>query len=246
MSNYETSLKVSFVNLSDEEISKKLKTGNLSDEARVVAERVLNEREFGDNKSMVKEQAHQTELESPVYLSSEQNKKYVKGNVIVWMVTLFLIGAGLLDTTAKNIIEFKFFNGLIFSFIGLIFYLIYLKFKTSDWTTDELRNTYKRNFLGALLAIGIALISIISTINLHNSAVMVWLKLVVLSIIFMMYMKSKKSANYAFAIYSLIPITSEFLFRSSGSTIFWAFGFFVAAQSILIDYVINSESIESA
>ena len=94
MSNYETSLKASLDNLSDDEISKKLKTGNLSGEARVVTEQVLNEREFGDNKSVVKGQAHHAELESSLYLNSEQNKKYVKGKVIVWMVTLFLIGAG--------------------------------------------------------------------------------------------------------------------------------------------------------
>ena len=54
MSNYETSLKASLDNLSDEEISKKLKTGYFSDEARAVAEQVLSERGFASNESTEK------------------------------------------------------------------------------------------------------------------------------------------------------------------------------------------------
>jgi hypothetical protein len=88
----------------------KLKTGYFSDESQVIPSQVLSEREIEYNKSEVKGQAHQTEFESPVFLSSEQNKKYVEGNVIVWMVTLFLIGAGFLDTTSKNKFEFYFFK----------------------------------------------------------------------------------------------------------------------------------------
>jgi hypothetical protein len=61
----------------------------------------------------------------------------------------------------------------------------------------------------------------------------------------MMYVKSKKSTNYAFAIYSLIPIATDFLFGSNGSTMICAFGFLVSAKSILIDEVINARSSES-
>ena len=245
MSNYETRLKASLVNLSDDEISKKLKIGNLSGEARVVTEQVLNEREFGDNKSVVKGQAHHAELESSLYLNSEQNKKYVKGKVIVWMVTLFLIGAGFLDTTSKNIFEFKFLNGLICAFIGTMIHLIYINVKKKDWTTAELKKTYQRNFVGALVVIGITFISKISRINLDTFPAIAWLDLVVLSIIFMMFLKSKKLANHVFAIYCLIPIATDFVFVSNGSTMIWAFGFLVSAKSILISEVINLESSES-
>ena len=220
----------------------KLKTGYFSDESQVIAAQVLSEREFGDNKSIVKEQAHQTEFESPAYLSSEQNKKYVKGNVIVWMVTLFLIGAGFLDTTSKNKFEFYFLNGLVCAFIGTIIHLIYINFKKKVWTTAELTKAYKRNFVGALVVIGITFIFNISRINLDTSPIMAWLDLAVLSTIFMMYVKSKKSTNYAFAIYSLMPIATDFLFGSNGSTMIFAFGFLVSAKSILIDEVINAKS----
>ena len=220
----------------------KLKTGYFSDESQVIAAQVLSEREFGDNKSIVKEQAHQTEFESPAYLSSEQNKKYIKGNVIVWMVTLFLIGAGFLDTTSKNKFEFYFFNGLVCAFIGTIIHLIYINFEKKVWTTAELTKAYKRNFIGALVVIGITFIFNISRINLDTSPIMAWLDLAVLSTIFMMYVKSKKSTNYVFAIYSLLPIATDFLFGSNGSTMIFAFGFLVSAKSILIDEVINAKS----
>jgi hypothetical protein len=197
-----------------------------------------------NNKSDVKEQAHQTELESPVYLSSEQNKKYVKGNVIVWMVTLFLIGAGLLSTS-HNIATFMFVHGIICAFIGSMIHLIYINVKKKDWTTAELKKTYQRNFVGALVVIGITFISKISRINLDTFPAMAWLDLVVLSIIFMMFLKSKKLANHVFAIYCLIPIASDFVFVSDGSTMIWAFGFLVSAKSILISEVINPESSES-
>lgn len=245
MSNYETSLKASLDNLSDDEISKQLKTGYFSDESQVIAAQVLSEREFGDNKSIVKEQAHQTEFESPAYLSSEQNKKYIKGKVIVWMVTLFLIGAGFLDTTSKNKFEFYFFNGLVCAFIGTIIHLIYINVKKRDWTTAELKKTYQRNFVGALVVIGITFISKISRINLDTFPAIAWLDLVVLSIIFMMFLKSKKLANHVFAIYCLIPIATDFVFVSNDSTMIWAFGFLVSAKSILISEVINPESSES-
>ena len=198
-----------------------------------------------NNKSEVKEQAHQTESESPVFLSSEQNKKYVEGNVIVWMVTLFLIGAGFLDTTSKNKFEFYFSNGLVCAFIGTIIHLIYINFKKKIWTTAELTKAYKRNFIGALVVIGITFIFNISKINLDTSPIMAWVDLAVLSTIFMMYVRSKKSTNYAFAIYSLIPIATDFLFGSNGSTMICAFGFFVSAKSILLDEVINARSSES-
>ena len=222
-----------------------LKTGYFSDESQVIPSQVLSEREIEDNKSEVKGQAHQTESESPVFLSSKQNKKYVKGNVIVWMVTLFLIGAGFLDTTSKNKFEFYFLNGLVCAFIGTIIHLIYINFKKKVWTTAELKKAYKRNFFGALVVIGINFILNISRINLDTSPTMTWLDLAVLSTIFMMYVKSKKSTNYAFAIYSLIPIATDFLFGSNGSTIICAFGFLVSAKSILIDEVINARSSES-
>jgi cytochrome c biogenesis factor len=196
---------------------------------------------IGFIKSVLKKQVNQGDLKIPVYLSNEQNKKYVVGNVILWMVTAFLIGAGLLNTTSKNITEFKFFNGLIFSLMGTIFYLIYIKVK-KNWTTAEIKKTYQRNLVGALIVIGIVFLFNISRINLDTSPVTAWLELVVLSIFFMMYMSNKKSANHAFAIYALIPIATDFIFGSNGSTMIWAFGFLVSAKSILINEVINSES----
>ena len=220
----------------------KLKTGYFSDESQVIPSQVLSEREIEYNRSDVKRQAHQTESESPVFLSSEQNKKYVEGNVIVWMVTLFLIGAGFLDTTSKNKFEFYFLNGLVCAFIGTIIHLIYINFKKKVWTTAELKKAYKRNFFGALVVIGVTFIFNISRINLDTSPTMAWLDLAVLSTIFMMYVKSKKSTNYAFAIYSLMPIATDFLFGSNGSTMIFAFGFLVSAKSILIDEVINAKS----
>ncbi len=180
-----------------------------------------------------------------VYLSNEQNKKYVIGNVTVWMVALFLIGAGLQDTTSKNIAEFKFFNGLICALFGTIIHLIYIKVQKKDWTTAELEKTYRRNFFGALVVICIAFIFNISRINLDTSPVTDWLELAVLSIIFMMYMSNKKSANHAFAMYALIPIATDFIFGSNGGTLFFVFGFFVSAQSILIGELINPKNNKS-
>ena len=223
----------------------KLKTGYFSDEPQVIPPQVLSEREIEYNRSDVKRQAHQTESESPFFLSSEQNKKYVEGNIIVWMVTLFLIGAVFLDTTSKNKFEFYFLNGIVCAFIGTIIHLIYINFKKKVWTTAELKKAYVRNFVGALVVIGITFIFNMSRINLDTSPIMAWLDLAVLSTIFMMYVKSKKSTNYAFAIYSLIPIATDFLFGSNGSTMIWAFGFLVSAKSILIDEVINARSSES-
>ena len=174
-----------------------------------------------------------------VYLSNEQNKKYVIGNVIVWMVTLFLIGAGLQDTTSKNIVEFKFFNGLICALIGTIIHLIYIKAQKKDWITSELEKTYRRNFFCALVVICIVFIFNISRINLEASSVTDWLELIALAIIFMMYMSSKKSANHALAIYALIPIATDFIFGSNGSTLIFAFGFLVSMKSILINEVMS-------
>ena len=198
--------------------------------------------EVQNEQSFLKEQANKVNLESPLYLSSEQNRKYVTGNLIVGMITFFLLGAGLLETTSKNILEFKFLNGLVCAFIGTIIHLIYINFKKKVWTTAELTKAYKRNFVGALVVIGITFIFNISRINLDTSPIMAWLDLAVLSTIFMMYVKSKKSTNYAFAIYSLMPIATDFLFGSNGSTMICAFGFLVSAKSILIDEVINAKS----
>ena len=75
-------------------------------------------------------------LESPLYLSSEQNRKYIKGNLIVGMITFFLLGAGLLETTSKNILEFKFLNGLVCAFTGLLIHLIYIKLKKESGLSD--------------------------------------------------------------------------------------------------------------
>ncbi len=177
-----------------------------------------------------------------VYLSSWQNKKYVKGNLIVWIVTLFLIGAGLQDTTSKNIAEFKFFNGLICALIGTIIHLIYIKVQKKDWITSELEKTYRRNFFGALVVIFIVFTFNISRINLETSSVTDWLELIVLAIIFMMYITNKKSANHAFAIYALIPIATDFIFGSNGSTLIFAFGFLVCMKSILINEVMRSRN----
>jgi hypothetical protein len=197
-------------------------------------------KEVQNEQSLLKEQAHKVNLESPLYLSSEQNRKYIKGNLIVGMITFFLLGAGLLETTSKNILEFKFVNGLVCAFTGLLIHLIYIKLKKREWTTTDLINTYKRNFILALVVICISFFSNIPRINLDSFHVMAWLNLFVLSTIFTMYLKNKKLANYAFATYSLVPIASEFLFRSNGNTIFCAFGFYVAAQSILINAEINT------
>jgi hypothetical protein len=93
MSNYETSLKASLDNLSDEEISKKLKTGYFSDEARVVAEQVLSERGIASNEITENRAVGEISHEGLDYLTEEQNKKLVTGNVIVTMIALFLIGA---------------------------------------------------------------------------------------------------------------------------------------------------------
>ena len=73
MSNYETSLKASLDNLSDEEISKKLKTGYFSDEARVVAEQVLSERGIASNEATEKRVVGQISQEGLDYLTQEQN-----------------------------------------------------------------------------------------------------------------------------------------------------------------------------
>ena len=75
---------------------------------------------------------------------------------------------------------------------------------------------------------------------------MAWLDLIVLAIIFIMYVNSKKSAKQILAIYSLIPIAIALVFGSNGNTMIWAFGFLVAANSILISEVINPEIDESA
>jgi len=194
---------------------------------------------IGYIKSILKKQVNHDDLKIPVYLSNEQNKKYVIGNVIVWMITVFLIGAGLQDTTSKNITEFKFFNGLICAFIGTIIHLIYIKVQKKDWITSELEKTYRHNFFGALVVICIVFLFNISRINLDTSPVTAWLELVVLLIILMMYLSNKKSANHAFAIYALIPIATDFIFGSNGSTMIWAFGFFVSAQSVLISELIK-------
>jgi hypothetical protein len=93
--------------------------------------------------------------------------------------------------------------------------------------------------------IQLTFISKISRINLDTFPAMAWLDLVVLSIIFMMFVKSKKSANHALAIYCLNPIATDFVFVSNGSTMIWAFGFLVSAKLILISEVINPESSES-
>jgi hypothetical protein len=198
--------------------------------------------EVQNEQSFLKEQANKVNLESPLYLSSEQNRKYVKGNLIAGMITFFLLGASLLETTSKNILEFKFLNGLFCAFTGLLIHLIYIKLKKREWTTTDLINTYKRNFILALIVIFISFFSNIPRINLDSFHVMAWLNLLVLSTIFTMYIKNKKLAHYAFAIYSLVPIASEFLFHGNGNTIFCAFGFYVAAQSTLISGLLCQSS----
>lgn len=245
MSNYEVSLKASLDNLSDEEISKKLKAGHFTDEARPVAEQILKERGFASNDTIENNYSHQVVTESPDFLSYEQNKKYIKGNVIVWMVTLFLIGASQLSGS-KNIPAFMFFQGLIYAFVGTIIHLIYIKLKKKEWTVLEIKKNYRNNFIGALIVIGLAFISTISRIYFDVASVMAWLDLVVLAIIFIMYINSKKEAKYALAIYSLIPIAIALIFGSNGNTMIWAFGFLVSANSILINEIINPGDNKSA
>jgi hypothetical protein len=199
---------------------------------------------IGYIKSVLKKQVNQADLKIPVYLSSEQSKKYVVGNVIVWMLTLFFIGGGLIETS-KNVPEIHIFNGLIYAFIGTSIHLIYITVKNKHWTSAKIKITYRHNFVGALVILVIVFISNISRINLDTSPVIAWLELVVLAIIFMMYVNSKKLTNHVFAIYSLIPIAPVFIFGSNGSTMIWAFGFLVSAKSILINKVINPESTKS-
>jgi len=245
MSNYETSLKASLDNLSNEEISKKLKTGYFSDEAREVAEQVLNERGFASNESTEKiKEVEGSESSNSSYLTPEQNKKFMTGNVVIWMIGLFLFGASQYSTY-RDIPAFLFFQGLFYAIFGTIIHLIYLKIKKKTWTLEELRKKYRSNFKTALFVIGLALLSTIVRIFFNLTSILAWLDLVVLSVILAMYLKSANSAKNALAIYSLIPVAVGLIFGVNGNIIIWAFGFFVAAQSILINDVINPEGSES-
>jgi hypothetical protein len=246
MSSYESSLRASLGNLSDEEISKKLKTGYFSDEALVVAVQVLNERGFASDEAKAKEKIVLGESENKTsnYLTSVQNNNFVKGNVLVWMVSLFLFGVSSY-TKNRDIPAVLLIQGLFYSVIGTIVHLIYIKLKKKTWTLEELRKKYNSNFKVALVVIGIAFISTLVRIYFNVATFIAWVDLVVLSIIFVMYIKSVKVAKHALAIYSLIPALIGISLGLDGNIMIWAFGFLVAAQSILINNVINSKTIDA-
>ena len=245
MSNYETSLKASLDNLSDEEISKKLKTGYFSDEARVIAEQVLSERGFANNESTEKQKevVRVSESSNSTFLTPEQNKKFMTGNIVIWMISLFLFGASQYSTH-RDIPAFLFFQGLFYAIFGTIIHLIYLKIKKKTWTLEDLTKKYRSNFKTALFVIGLALLSSIVRIFFNFASILAWLDLVVLLVILAMYLNSANSAKNALAIYSLIPVAVGLIFGVNGNIIIWAFGFFVAAQSILINDVLNTEGSE--
>jgi hypothetical protein len=244
MNNYETSLKASLDNLSDEEISKKLKTGYFSDEARVIAEQVLNERGFASNESTEKVGLHESNGSPTSILTEEENNKFVRGNLLVWMVGLFLFGVSSFSKF-KDIPALLLAQGILYSLIGTIIHFIYVKIKKKTWTIEELKKKYRSNFKAALVVIGIAFISTLVRLYFNVATILAWIDLIVLAIIFVMYIQSAKLAKHALAIYSLIPALIGVSLGINGNIIIWAFGFLVAAQSILIHNVINTESSES-
>jgi hypothetical protein len=244
MSNYETSLKASLDNLSDEEISKKLKTGYFSDEARVVAEQVLSERGIASNEITENRAVGEISHEGLDYLTEEQNKKLVTGNVIVTMIALFLIGASQLNKLS-DVPGVLFFQGLALAFVGTIIHLIYIQIKKKRWTVTELKKKYRTNFKWALFVIGLALFFTALRIFFNSTTVGTWIDLIVLGVILAMYLKSSKGAKNLLAIYSLLPPLSAIVLGSYGNTMVWALGFYVAAESLLIESVLISESRES-
>jgi cation transport ATPase len=232
MSSYEETLRASFERLSDEELLHKVNQNHYTEEAEVIARKILLERGMKVAEPEAKEILDKdNEIDT---LTLEQQNSFNNKNAFIWFVSLYIFGLSQMSDARTPLI----FTGLLYGVVGTLIYFIVIKIRAKKITIDELKKKYKNNYGTIIFVIGLAAVfSVIRAVFAPNFWTFV--DVAALIIFMVMLFNRVKFTKQLIAVASLIPAFIATISGDSNGAGIWAFAFFVAAQSLLIEDIFS-------
>ena len=242
MSDYEDTVRYSLSNFDDEDILERLRKGFFTDEARLIALKILDERGYQQLDGVFAKRQPEAGLTEAV---EEQRIKigFSFQYLFVRIVWLFLLGHSIpiartefyLTEVAKS--AFHLFMGIIFAVVGSVITAIIMYRKKNKTTTlSELASSYKSSIKGLIILNSLLTFFIIFS-HLGNQMSFAIIAGVAFNVVLTIAIyKRDQSAIFFLAIYAfVVSVTNNQISGQAGYQFALSFVFLFSCQALLAE-----------
>jgi len=232
--------------LESEELQEKINNDYFTDEAKIVAQQILKERNFTE-KTIENSKVFSDEIFNNDKIKIQSKKVNIElSNIIIWSTFAFLFGLGqgnfkAIPINSPAAIVIKFANGIFYAVIVALAIIAIANFRPKTPPTDsELIKKYLSNVKTVIVSNVIISVIYVLLLIFSERSFFLSLDLIVVSGLTIAIVNKIKYAKHFLVAYSFMnPVALALADARSASTFFWSFIFLNACQALIIEKKFN-------